>query len=281
MPHSSRRLVAVWYGAQHRGVGDCPGESCFRRVHLFYYLRKRWVSHRLLGDPCGCPDSSPRAFAVVSIRSPQRLALTDGTFFLPDCYDIPWGRASALVGVAPEGLQERGCSYKVFSQRLLVCEVLVSAGIGSVSASLGGAMRTYRHPSALSARPGSVAVRRAPDPGPTQGDRGEISVLSVDPFVVLLQDRGVSVQDSHRVGRESRIHRVIQVDVRAPFDKGQLVFRRHVHESAYAGVLGRARSRSLGTEGAEALPRWDSSTSCPRWLLNTTCGAPSSLWARG
>jgi hypothetical protein len=25
----------------------------------------------------------------------------------------------------------------------------------------------------------------------------------------------------------------------------------------YTGVLGRARSRSIGTEGAEALPRWD------------------------
>jgi hypothetical protein len=48
--------------------------------------------------------------------------------------------------------------------------------------------------------------------------------------------------------------------------------RRLVHESAYAGFLGRARSRLLGNEGAEALPRWDPSTSCPRWLLNTTRG---------
>jgi hypothetical protein len=29
---------------------------------------------------------------------------------------------------------------------------------------------------------------------------------------------------------------------------------RHVHESAHVGVLGRAQSRSLGTEGAKALP---------------------------
>jgi hypothetical protein len=62
----------------------------------------------------------------------------------------------------------------------------------------------------------------------------------------------------------------------APFDKGRLVVRRLVHVSAYVGVLGRAWSHSLGTEGAEALPRWDPSTSCPCWLLNTTCGAPSS-----
>jgi hypothetical protein len=55
-------------------------------------------------------------------------------------------------------------------------------------------------------------------------------------------------------------YRVVQVDAHAPFDKGRLVVRRLVHESAYAGVLGRAQSRSLGTEGAEALPRWDPST---------------------
>jgi hypothetical protein len=66
------------------------------------------------------------------------------------------------------------------------------------------------------------------------------------------------------------------VDADAPFDKGWLVVRRLVHESAYVDLLGGARSRSLGTEGAEAVPRWDPLASCPRWLLNTTCGAPLS-----
>jgi hypothetical protein len=224
------------------------------------------------------PDSSPRASAEVSIRNPHRLTLTNGTFSLPSCYAVPWGRASALAGVAPEALQERGCSCKVFSQRLSVCELLVSIGIDSVSAGLGGAMRTYRHPSTFSARPGSVAVRRAPEPGPTQGDRGELSVLSIRPFSVLPQDRGVRCPRLPSHG--SRIadftlscYRVIQVDVRAPFDKGWPMV--HLHERAYVGVLGRARSHSMGTEGAEALPRWDPSTSYPRWLLNMTCEAPS------
>jgi hypothetical protein len=81
---------------------------------------------------------------------------------------------------------------------------------------------------------------------------------------------------SRIVGSSLSYYRVIQVDVRAPFDKGRIVVRRHVHESAHVGVLCRARSCSLGTEGAKALPRWDPSTSCPCWLLNTTCGAPSS-----
>jgi hypothetical protein len=71
-------------------------------------------------------------------------------------------------------------------------------------------------------------------------------------------------------------YRVIQVDGHAPFDKGWLVIRRLNHESDYVGLLGGAWSRSLGTEGAEALPRWDPPASRPRWLLNTTCGAPSS-----
>jgi hypothetical protein len=162
-------------------------------------------------------------------------------------------------------------------------EVLVSAGIGSVSAGLGGAMHTYRHPSAFSARPGSAGVHQAPEPGPSRGDRGELSILSICPFVVLPQDRGVRCprlpsHASRIMGSSLSCYRVIQVDVYAPFDKGRLLVRRHIHESAYAGVLSRARSRSLGTEGAKALPRWDPSTSCPRWLLNTTCEAPSSWW---
>jgi hypothetical protein len=86
---------------------------------------------------------------------------------------------------------------------------------------------------------------------------------------------------SRIAGSSSSCYRVVQVVAHAPFDKGWLVVRRLVHESAHVGLVGRARSRSLGTEGAEALPRWDPSTSCPRWLLNTTCGAPSSWWARG
>jgi hypothetical protein len=40
-------------------------------------------------------------------------------------------------------LQERGSSCKVFSQDLLVCGVLVSAGIGDISAGLGGATCAY------------------------------------------------------------------------------------------------------------------------------------------
>jgi hypothetical protein len=145
-----------------------------------------------------------------------------------------------------------------------VCEVLFSAG-------LGGAMHTCRHPSAFSAHTGSVAMRRAPEPGPTQGDRGELSVLSIHPFAVLLQDGGMRhprlpSHVSRVVDSSLSCYQVIQVDVRAPFDKGQLVVRRHVHESSYVGMLGRARSRSMATEGAEALPRWDPSTLYPHWL---------------
>jgi hypothetical protein len=127
------------------------------------------------------PDSSPQASAVVSIRNPQRLTLADGTFFPPGCCVVPWGRASTPVGVAPEALQERGCSCKVFPQRLSVCKVLVSAGISDVSAGLSGAVRTYQHSSAFGASPGGVAMRRAPEPGPIRGDRSELFDLLYAP----------------------------------------------------------------------------------------------------
>jgi hypothetical protein len=128
-------------------------------------------------------------------------------------------------------------------------------------------------------------MRRAPEPGPSQGDRGVLSVLFTRPFVVPPRDRGVRypqlpLSGPRIAGSSLSCYRVTQVDAHALFDKGWLVVWRLVHESAYVGLLGRARSRSLGTEGAEALPRWDPSTSCPRWLLNTMCGAPSSWWAR-
>jgi hypothetical protein len=88
-------------------------------------------------------DSSPQASAVLSVRNPQRLTLADGAVFPPGCSALLWGHASAPTGVAPEALQERGYFGKVFPQRLSACEVLASASIGSVSAGLGSAIRTY------------------------------------------------------------------------------------------------------------------------------------------
>jgi hypothetical protein len=45
------------------------------------------------------------------------------------------------MGVAPEALEEYECSCKVFPHLLSVCEVLVSAGFGSVSTGLGSVGR--------------------------------------------------------------------------------------------------------------------------------------------
>jgi hypothetical protein len=124
-------------------------------------------------------------------------------------------------------------------------------------------------------------VRRAPKPGCVRGDQDELSDLFCTFPRRLSTGRRVRFPQLPSSG--SRImdsslscYQVIQVDAHAPFDKGWLVVRGLVHESAHVGLLGRARSRSLGTEGAEALPQWNPSTSCPRWLLNTTCGALSS-----
>jgi hypothetical protein len=79
------------------------------------------------------------------------LTLADGTFFPLVAGVIPWGRASGPAGLAPEALQERGCSCKVFSQDLPACGALVLAGIGDTSAGLGGATCTYLASPALGA----------------------------------------------------------------------------------------------------------------------------------
>jgi hypothetical protein len=53
--------------------------------------------------------------------------------------------------------------------------VHVSTGIGDVTAGFGDARATdiFR----VRRIPGGVAVRRAPEPGPIRGDRGELFVL--------------------------------------------------------------------------------------------------------
>ena len=45
-------------------------------------------------------------------------------------------------------------------------------------------------------------------------------------------------------------YRIVQVDVRAPFDQGRLMVRGHVTYSARKGSLGGARTRSIGSEGS-------------------------------
>jgi hypothetical protein len=147
-----------------------------------------------------------------------------------------------------------------FREFLPVCGAFVSTNIGDVPAGFGHAHMTGT--SCVRCTLGGVVVRPAPEPGPIRGDRGELSVLFQmrprRPFAgrrVRFPQRpsiGPRIADS-----SSSCNRVIQVDAHAPFDKGWLVVRRLVHKSTCAGSLGGARSRSLGFEGAEALPRWD------------------------
>jgi hypothetical protein len=40
---------------------------------------------------------------------------TDRKFFPPGCQCLPWGRVSGPAGLAPEALQERGCSCRGFT----------------------------------------------------------------------------------------------------------------------------------------------------------------------
>jgi hypothetical protein len=103
---------------------------------------------------------------------------------------------------------------------------------------------------------GGVAVRRAPEPGSVRGDWGELFDMFLYTPRRPSAGRRVRFPQPPSIGSRiadssSSCYRVIQVDAHAPFDKGWLVVWRLV------GLLGGARSRSLGTEGVEALPRWD------------------------
>jgi hypothetical protein len=62
-----------------------------------------------------------------------------------------------------------------FCEFLPVGAVFVSTGIGDVSTGFGHARETGTFRDRCT--PGGVAVRRAPEPGPVRGDRGELSIL--------------------------------------------------------------------------------------------------------
>jgi hypothetical protein len=62
-----------------------------------------------------------------------------------------------------------------FCKFLPACGVFVSTGIGDVPAGFGHARMSGT--SCVRCILGGVAVRRAPEPGPVQGDRGELSDL--------------------------------------------------------------------------------------------------------
>jgi hypothetical protein len=213
------------------------------------------------------------------------LMLADGTFFPPGFQCRSVGPRQRTRGSSPRSPAGAWVLLQGFFREFLpVCGAFVSTGIGDVPAGFCHAHMTST--SCVRCTPGGLAVRRAPEPGLVRGDRGEHSILFQThprrPFA------GRRVRFPQPPSIWSRIedsslscYQVVQVDAHAPFDKGWLVVRRLVHKSAHAGLLGGARSRSLGTEGAEALPRWDPPTSCTRWLSNTTCGASSSRRARG
>jgi hypothetical protein len=98
---------------------------------------------------------------------PQRLVLADGTFFPPRRRAILWGRASTPAGVAPEALQERGCSRKVFSLGVPMCEVLVQPASTIFQPTSAVPCARIWHTSAFGAFPGGVAMRQGPEARPS------------------------------------------------------------------------------------------------------------------
>jgi hypothetical protein len=100
---------------------------------------------------------------------------TDRTLFPLVASASPWGRVSGPAGLAPEALQERECSCRGFLTEFYQRGVVhVSTDIGDVSAGFGDARANIFRVRCI---PGGVAVRRAPEPGPVRGDRGELFIL--------------------------------------------------------------------------------------------------------
>jgi hypothetical protein len=153
------------------------------------------------------------------------LTSADGTFFPPGWYAIPWGCASGPAGLAPEALQERGCSCKVFSQDLSVCEVLVSAGIGDIPTGLSGAMRTFL--AFVCGRCISRRCSRALSPRDWARLRRSGRALQLVCSFPRRPSAGRRVKFPQPPSSGLRIvdsslscYQVIQVDAHAPFDKG-------------------------------------------------------------
>jgi hypothetical protein len=70
----------------HRGVGRAQCVCLSKRCALFsFFAGFKQDSPDFLGDPQGCPDSSPRASAGMPARLLQMLKPTDRTSFPPSC----------------------------------------------------------------------------------------------------------------------------------------------------------------------------------------------------
>jgi hypothetical protein len=151
-------------------------------------------------------------------------------------------------------------SFKVFSAALSSCEAFVSVGLGDVSAGLGGSIRMCLMFACVQCISRRCSLASSPRAWARSRQSGRALRLICMPSRRPSAGRRVRCPQlpssgSRIAGSSLSCYRVIQVDVHAPFDKGWLVVRRLIYESAYEGVLGRAWSRSLGTKGAKALPR--------------------------
>jgi hypothetical protein len=134
---------------------------------------------------------------------------------------VPWGRVSGPAGLAPEALQERECSCRVFSRVFTSVRGICFNRHRRCSAGFGRARMTGT--SCVRCSLGGVAVRRAPEPGPVRGDRGELSVLFQTRPRRPFAGRRVRFPQPPSIGSRiadssSSCYRVVQVDAHAPFD---------------------------------------------------------------
>jgi hypothetical protein len=103
-------------------------------------------------------------------------------------------------------------SCKVFDAELTIHEAFASAYFNIISVGLDDLMWTgarsllwEEQGKCDQAHLGGVAVRQAPEPGPTRGDRVSSSTCLYAPRRPFAGRRGEVVHGSHRAGRESWI----------------------------------------------------------------------------
>jgi hypothetical protein len=162
------------------------------------------------------------------------LVLTDGTFFPPGCCAIPWGCAGGPAGLAPEATPSR-----FYSQRCL-CAQRLSQLASAVFQPASAAPYAYVDIGMRLVHIQEVYPRVEP---PSLGPFEAIGTGSPTfPYVPSPSLRGMGARclrlpssGSRIAGSSSSYYRVVQVDAHAPFDKGRLMVRRLIHESALRG----------------------------------------------
>ena len=134
----------------------------------------------------------------------------------------PWGRVSAPAGVAPDALEECAHSSKGYECRICMVDRVRQ----SLSFCLSRPRHSFQPVLAFLSADKVIPAHFGPALGPCEGDQGN-PWLSLTTLVALSQGGGVKrtmlpMPGPRAMAASVSCYSVVQEDVRAPFDKGQL-----------------------------------------------------------